>query len=164
MVVAATPQESGTQSLSIVATVVLSLHPIWDHIPPLLASFQTPLQLPHFLYKLLQLALIDYAITESYPLNQLLRQQGHQRHATIRARPALESPTVGAGPVIPTTTTVTSPTTATHSTFPPCTSNTSASHTPPHHTTSDSGPYRDKDVFLSLQLSEQIPSCVAGIL
>ena len=92
------------------------------------------------------------------------QQQGHQRHATIRARPALESPTVGAGPVIPTTTTVTSPTTATHSTFPPRTSNTSASHTPPHHTTSDSGPYRDEDVFLSLRLSEQIPSCVAGIL
>jgi hypothetical protein len=86
------------------------------------------------------------------------QQQGHQRHATIRARPAaLESPTPGSGPVIPTATTAaTSPTTTTttttHPTFPTRTSNTSASHTPPHHTASDSGPYRDEDVLLSLQL------------
>ena len=83
------------------------------------------------------------------------QQQGHQRHATIRARPAtLESPTPGAGPVLPTATTATtSPTTTTtHPTFPTRTSNASASHTPPHHTTSDSGPYRDEDVLLSLQL------------
>ena len=80
------------------------------------------------------------------------QQPGHQRHATIRARPALESPTPGAGPVIPTTTPTTSPTTATHQTFPTRTSNASTSHTPPHHTASDSGPYRDEDVLLSLQL------------
>ena len=81
------------------------------------------------------------------------QQQGHQRHATIRARPALESLTPGAGPVIPTATTATtSPTTATHATFPTRTSNASAAHTPPHHTASDSGPYRDDDVLLSLQL------------
>jgi hypothetical protein len=81
------------------------------------------------------------------------QQQGHQRHATIRARPALESPTTGAGPVIPATTTpAASPTTATNPTFPTRTSNASASHTPPHHTASDSGPYRDEDVLLSLQL------------
>ena len=81
------------------------------------------------------------------------QQQGHQRHATIRARPAaLESPTP-AGPVIPTATATTSPTTTTtHPTFPTRTSNASASHTPPHHTASDSGPYRDEDVLLSLQL------------
>ena len=82
------------------------------------------------------------------------QQQGHQRQATIRARPAtLESPAPGAGPVIPTATAATSPTiTTTHPTFPTRTSNASASHTPPHHTTSDSGPYRDEDVLLSLQL------------
>ena len=80
------------------------------------------------------------------------QQQGHQRHSTIRARPALESPTPGAGPVIPATTPTTSPTTATHPPFPTRTSNASASHTPPHHTASDSGPYRDEDVLLSLQL------------
>jgi hypothetical protein len=81
------------------------------------------------------------------------QQQGHQRHATICARPALESPAPGAGPVIPATATpATSPTTATNSTFPTHTSNASASHTPPHHTASDSGPYRDEEVLLSLQL------------
>ena len=80
------------------------------------------------------------------------QQQGHQRHATIRAQPALENPTP-AGPVIPAATTpATSPTTATHANFPTRTSNASASHTPPHHTASDSGPYRDEDVLLSLQL------------
>lgn len=70
---------------------------------------------------------------------------GHQRHATIRARPA--DPTTGTGPVIPTAATA-----ATTTTFPTRTSNASASHTPSHHTTSDSGPYRDEDVLLSLQL------------
>ena len=71
---------------------------------------------------------------------------GHQRHATIRARPA-DPPT---GPVIPTAAMTTA--TAIGTTFPARTSNASASHTPPHHTTSDSGPYRDEDVLLSLQL------------
>ena len=81
------------------------------------------------------------------------QQQGHQRHATIRARPAaLETPIPGAGPVIPNATTTASPTAATQPTFPTRTSNDSASHTPPHHTASDSGPYRDEDVLLSLQL------------
>jgi hypothetical protein len=75
---------------------------------------------------------------------------GHQRHATIRARPPDPTPGAGAGPVIPTATTTTA--TATGTTFPARTSNASASHTPPHHTTSDSGPYRDEDVLLSLQL------------
>ena len=71
----------------------------------------------------------------------------------VRARPALECPTPGAGPVIPAATTpATSPTTATNATFPTRTSNASTSHTPPHHTASDSGPYRDEDVLLSLQL------------
>ena len=75
---------------------------------------------------------------------------GHQRHATIRAQPApLVSPITGAvtGPVIPA-----APTAATTTR----TSNASVSHTPPHHASNNasdsSGPYRDEDVLLSLQL------------
>ena len=80
---------------------------------------------------------------------------GHQRQATIRGRPAAasESPVAGpGGPVIPTSPTTNATTTGTTTAR---TSNTSASHTSPHHTSASSdssGPYRDEDVLLSLQL------------
>ena len=77
--IAATPQESGTldlrvQSLSIVVTgAAPSLHVLFGTTYlPLLVPFQTQLQLPQFHSKLQQLALVDYPITGSYPLNRRL--------------------------------------------------------------------------------------------
>ncbi len=81
---------------------------------------------------------------------------GHQRNATIRARPATAVEVInGATPA----TDATNPATATAPAMNITPTNTlgggrtmSGSHGSHHHRDTDSGPYRDEDVLLSLQL------------
>ena len=72
-VAATTPQESGTvvvNSRDRSGTIIK--RPIWDHIPTSTGAVPNPLQLPQFHSKLLQPALVDYAITGSSPQNHQL--------------------------------------------------------------------------------------------